>query len=370
LNQIQEMEEVREGTTRLMVPQARTESGPGKRMGRVFYNRQMAFNRDVSVMFFSHPELKFRTAFDAMAATGARSVRIMNEVRPETEFHINDWDAEAFQVIQRNVELNGLTRCVPRNDDMRCILARERFDYIDLDPFGTPAPFLHPAIQALKRNGVLAVTATDTAPLAGTHVKKCLRRYQARPNRCSFGHEVGLRILLGYVARHAAMFDRGTEPLLCFYADHYMRLYVRMPQGAEAADRTMDQLGYLTFDRTTYERSISHEPEKGAAGPMWIGDTIDKDFIRKMTLPETLEEPVRCQKYLGLWQDELQVPYFFENNEVSSEIKMSPPPMERLLEAMGEIGRTSRTHFSPTGFKSDQSYARVRERYARLKDES
>jgi tRNA G26 N,N-dimethylase Trm1 len=49
---------------------------------------------------------------------------------------------------------------------------------------------------------------------------------------------------------------------------------------------------------------------------------------------------------------------------------MSPPPMERLLEAMGEIGRTSRTHFSPTGFKSDQSYARVRERYARLKDES
>ncbi len=124
----------------------------------------------------------------------------------------------AAEVIERNLALNGIDKGKARNEDLRCLLAKETFDYIDLDPFGTPVPYLHAAFHGLRRNGILAITATDTAPLAGTHAKKCLRRYQARPCRCVFGHEVGLRILIGYVARQAAMFDRGTVAsavLLC-----------------------------------------------------------------------------------------------------------------------------------------------------------
>ena len=37
------------------------------------------------------------------------------------------------------------------------------FDYIDIDPFGSPNPFLAAAIGRITRNGIVAVTATDTA---------------------------------------------------------------------------------------------------------------------------------------------------------------------------------------------------------------
>lgn len=361
-----ELEQIIEGATRLFVPKERTESGPGKKMGRVFYNSQMAFNRDVSVMFFSHPEVQPRRSLDAMSATGARSIRIMNEARPSTEFHINDWEKESVDVIRKNVEVNALERCIVRNEDLRCLLAKEKFDYIDLDPFGTPVPFLHSAIQGIRKNGILALTATDTAPLAGTHAKKCIRRYQARPCRCVFGHEVGLRILIGYVVRQAAMFDRGVEPLLCFYADHYMRLYLRMPESADAADASLEKLGYLVFDRGTHERKVLTQFEEGASGPLWSGNLTNKDFLKSMPLPDTLHEKERCAKYLQLWKEELDVPFFYENNEISSDLHISSPRLDRLLEGLSAIGNVSRTHFSPTGFKCDRPYRAVIERYREL----
>jgi tRNA (guanine26-N2/guanine27-N2)-dimethyltransferase len=102
-----ELDEVIEGGTRLLVPQSRTERGPGTIQGSVFYNKQMSFNRDVSVLFFTSPMIRPRRALDAMSATGARAVRIMNEARPDVEFHANDWDPEAAKVIASNIEMNG-----------------------------------------------------------------------------------------------------------------------------------------------------------------------------------------------------------------------------------------------------------------------
>lgn len=364
-----ELDEVIEGGTRLLVPRSRTERGPGTIQGSVFYNRQMSFNRDVSVLFFTSPMIRPRRALDAMSATGARAVRIMNEARPDIEFHANDWDPEAAKVIASNIEKNGTDRCIARNEDLRCLLAKETFDYIDLDPFGTPVPYLHSAFIGLRRNGILAITATDTASLAGTHVKKCLRRYQARPCRCEFGHEVGLRILLGYVARQAAMFDRGVEPLLCFYADHYFRLYVRLRETAESADATLDKLGYLLFDRKSHERVVAPWPtDRSWAGPLWTGDLFDRDVLASMTVGETLAERRRCDKYLQLWREELSVPYFYENNELSSHLGRSPVRMSVLLDELSHHGKVSRTHFSPTGFKSELTYAEVSEIYLSMGD--
>ena len=33
----------------------------------------------------------------------------------------------------------------------------------------------------------------------------------------------------------------------------------------------------------------------------------------------------RCEKYLSLWREELDVPYFFENDELASMMNKSPP---------------------------------------------
>ena len=356
-----------EGATQLYIPVNHTDHGPGKIQGRVFYNRQMAFNRDVSVMFFSSPQVTARTAIDAMSATGARALRIAKEARPDIHFDICDRDSAAVEFIRENINLNGLENCTAINNDLRCQLAQEYYDYVDLDPFGTPVEFIPAALQALKRNGILAITATDTAPLAGAQAKKCVRRYGAVPCRGQFCHEAGLRILIGYVAKEAAKLDKGTVPMLCFYADHYMRLYLRMPQSAYHAEAALDQIGYLQYDRSTHERTTSKEARTPKdCGPMWLGPLADKDFLGSMKMPDTLAEKDRCVKYMDLWKQELDVPYFFENNELSSVAKLSPPRREVLLDRMKQLGAASLTHFSPTGFKSDRSFEEILAAYREI----
>ena len=140
----------REGATDIYIPVNHTDHGPGKIQGRVFYNRQMAFNRDVSVMFFSSPQVTVRTAIDAMSATGVRAVRIAKEARPDIHFDICDRDSVAAEFIKENIVLNGLENCTAINNDLRCQLAQEYYDYVDLDPFGTPVEFIPAALQALE----------------------------------------------------------------------------------------------------------------------------------------------------------------------------------------------------------------------------
>ncbi len=344
---------LKEGPTSLFVPTEHSTKGPGKRIGRVFYNQQMAFNRDISVLFFRAACMDCRNAFDAMAATGARGIRILNESGSKAQFVINDKDAEAVQFIQANIELNELEGGSASQDDLRSHLAKHVYDYIDLDPFGTPAPFVQAVFQGCKRNAIVAITATDTAPLAGTHAKKCIRRYMAKPLRGVFGHEVGLRILIGYLAREAAQLDKGIEPLLSFYADHYFRIYLRLKENAAAAEHSLSHLGYLTFDRDTLVREVNQEFRPEAAGPLWVAPLTDKSLLDNMTKLDSLEHPVRCSKYLNLWKNELDVPFFYENNELSSLLHSSPPELERLLDRIRKQGKASRTHFSPSGFKTD-----------------
>jgi len=45
----------------------------------------------------------------------------------------------------------------------------DRVDVIDLDPYGTAAPFIDSAVQAVADGGLLCVTCTDLAVLAGSN---------------------------------------------------------------------------------------------------------------------------------------------------------------------------------------------------------
>ena len=342
--------EVLEGKTRLKVPDTYSSGGPGKRIGQVFFNSQMAFNRDVSVMFLRARPV--RTALDAMAGTGARAVRWAVET-DVADVTANDRDAQAAQYIRANTALNGVEeRCHGANEDLRCMLARRAFDLVDLDPFGSPVHYIPAAVQAVKRRGILAITATDTAPLAGTYPKKCRRRYGAQSMRSPFGHETGLRILIGHVMREAAKEDRGARCLLSFYADHYFRIYLQMEEGGASADRCLAQMGFVEHEPVTGRFSYGSEGTPRSAGPLWLGPLHDKELLSAMDAPDDLSEVGRCRKYLELWRSEEEAPFFYDNDEVSSILGMSPPRMGPLLERLNEIGRASRTHFSPTAIKT------------------
>lgn len=368
MNELQGSTLIREGSTYLYVPAVHSDKGPGRKVGRVFFNDQMSFNRDVSIMLLG-TSTGLRSALDAMAATGARAVRLAHEARPDIDIVANDRDGEAYKFITANVLLNDASNVEVGNEDLRCLLASRVFDYVDIDPFGTPVPFIPAVLQGLRRRGVAGMTATDTAPLAGTYPQKCLRRYGARSRRSPFGHETGLRILIGHLAREAAKEDKGVEPLLSFYADHYMRTYVRMREGGGEADRTLREVGFMDYDPLSGSRTVSPErTSERSMGPMWLGPLHDKGTLAGMRAGDNLHNRERCVKYLELWRNELDVPYYYDNDELASLLRISPRRMEVVLEALAKHGRVSRTHFSPTGLRTDLTTKEVLDVYRSLGD--
>ena len=66
----------------------------------------------------------------------------------------------------------------------------KRFDVIDLDPYGTAAPFLDSAVQAVKDGGLLCVTCTDMAVLCGNHSEACYGKYGAMSLQAKYCHEM------------------------------------------------------------------------------------------------------------------------------------------------------------------------------------
>lgn len=344
--------QIKEGPTTIIVPEVHSAGGPGKIDGAVFFNEQMAFNRDVSVMFLKALDKDLKVA-DAMTATGSRAVRIANEV-PGTHVIANDISAYAMPYIEENIRLNNLTNCEASNRNMHSLLNENIFDYIDLDPFGSPMPFLHSTIQGAKRHGYLAITATDAAPLAGAHADKCRRRYQVEPLRGVMCHEIGLRILIGTIAREAAKFDKGIRPMLSFSADHYFRTYVQMMDGGSNADKSLDQLIYVAYDPKTLERSYSKEKDaEHRYGPFWGGKLFDTEHLGKMGT-EDLATEKKCAKMLSIWKEEIdEIPFMYDMSEVASYLKVTTPNFSAFIDRMNQHGRTTRTHISPTGFKTE-----------------
>ncbi len=345
---------ITEGKTRLLVPEVHSTQGPGKiNAGSVFFNEQMAFNRDVSIMLLRALGRPAMTVADAMTATGSRAVRIANEV-PGTEVTANDFDENAIPYIKANIELNGLTNVTPSHANMHALFADNSFDYVDLDPFGSPSLFIQSAIRGTRKRGILAVTATDTAPLAGAQAPKCRRRYQCEPIRGYMCHEGGLRILLCTIAREMGKFDMGMRPLLSFSADHYYRAYVQIESGTAACDRMLDQLGYMKYDMRTLEReAVKEYDSEHRLGPFWLGPLFDKELLNRMS-PEGMAKEKKCSKMLDIWRNEIDsVPFVYDMSELSSYTKLSPPNLDFFVERMNEIGKTSKTHFSPTSFVTE-----------------
>ena len=115
------------------------------------------------------------TVLEALAASGLRSIRYAKEIPRLKQVVCNDIEEDAIEAIKRNVKYNGLTEDLVKpnhSDAMRVMYdtvgTNEKFDVIDLDPYGSAAPFVDGAVQAVAEGGLLCVTCTDLAVLAGS----------------------------------------------------------------------------------------------------------------------------------------------------------------------------------------------------------
>ena len=371
-----EFVEVREGLAKILVPKAeRIYDAP------VFYNPIMALNRDISVLALG--VLKPGTVLDALSATGIRGIRYALET-PAEEVWLNDINPDAFNLILKNVRLNlglegkplgekrvafeGEKRVVANLDDANRLMAEKfrHFDFLDLDPFGSPVEFLDTALRSVKRRGVLAVTATDTGVLCGAYRHACRRKYLAEPIRGELCHEAGLRILIATVVRYAAKYDLGVEVLLAYYRDHYFRAFLRLKSGARKADESLSNLGYLRQDANgRFEYETAFLPEKPSAyGPLWLGPLKTQEFVDEM-LNLAGAHPLSHRKtlpFLETLAGELDIPFHYDTHALARRNNLQVGKLAGIIEALRERGyRATRTHFSPMAVKTDAPFEEVLE---------
>ena len=371
-----------EGRVKLEVPELerfRTRAGDyAPSLTSVFYNPRMEFCRDISVSVVQvlANELDGIRVCDPLAGVGARGLRYAKEVEGVEKATINDRSQETVEFIRRNVELNGLGNIKVHNEDANVLLSshrRERFHFIDVDPFGSPAPFVEAACAALAREGILALTATDTAPLSGAHVKACVRRYGARPIKTEYCHELGVRILIGFAQRVAGKHELALVPILAHSTEHYFRIYLRATSGAQRADAILSQQGYVSHCRSCGRRVVTHgivptlssTCECGEkfehAGPMWLGQLMDKEFIREMYTDLANRNFKLGYRELVLLDRCIEEadgpPTFYDHHDLSRRAGVSAPKLIEVLSKLRSMGYfASRTHFSGTGLRTDAPF--------------
>jgi len=399
---------VHEGKVALYSPWKPEDKAAGAPMSSrtgVFYNPAMIFNRDISVMVLDQVTEDGMDVLDGLSATGVRGLRYLKECRSELNVSFNDRSRDSLELILKNIRHNlpeaqvplpdmggGNERpgfaggCIPSGDDtpniqlenkdLNLLLHSKKYHVVDIDPFGSPVAFLDSAMKGLRRKGILAVTATDTATLCGTYPKTSHRRYGSWMPRNPFTHEAGVRNLIAAVQRVGARYNRALVPLLSYASHYYYRVFFRAHQSRERTNELLGQLGYLRFSRDSSSFSripfsklypASSEgfclPEKERVlGPVWLGPLYDEGLLGQLCanladFPYLLRFR-EVERQLRLWREEANLPpFFYRSDLLASRLKRAQPRMERVFEYLKDKGfAVSRTHFDPYGIKTDAPY--------------
>jgi len=351
----------REGKTRILLYGDAKNRGPSTKRDR-FYNPAMGLDRDLCILFCNYAVKQGCKKFlDGLGATGVRGIRIANEVQG-AEVHINEINPVSYEVIKKNAALNNVN-VNAINEDLR-LLCRNKYDYVDIDPYGSPAPYALTAFQMMRGNGFAAFTATDKATLCGVYKKVCIRRYGAVPMRGEGMKEMGLRILIGFLVRNAAMLDYGAYPVFSYSHDHYFRVYLRVEKGAKKGDNAVDNIGWICRNNGWKVKRFDEKRSRKWAGPLWIGELNDMNVIKFMY---EKAESKRAKKLLEVMKEELQIPMYYESSSISSRFKIPQPKLSEVVEKLKEKGfSASRTHFSEDGFKTDADMKEIEEVFRQL----
>nr|XP_019601780.1 PREDICTED: tRNA (guanine(26)-N(2))-dimethyltransferase isoform X3 [Rhinolophus sinicus] len=303
---------------------------------------------------------------EGLAASGLRSIRFAREVPGLQSVVANDASARAVDLIRHNVQLNKVAHLVrPSQADARMLMYQhqrvsERFDVIDLDPYGSPAPFLDAAVQAVSEGGLLCVTCTDMAVLAGNSGETCYSKYGAMALKSRACHEMALRIVLHSLDLRANCYQRFVMPLLSISADFYVRVFVRVFTG-QAKVKASARVKFSAACGPPVAPECEHCGQRHQlGGPLWAEPIHDLDFVGHVleavsANPSRFHTSERIRGVLSVVTEELpDVPLYYTLDQLSSTIHCSTPSLLQLRSALLHAGfRVSLSHACKNAVKTD-----------------
>ncbi|KAF7701590.1 tRNA (guanine(26)-N(2))-dimethyltransferase [Cucumispora dikerogammari] len=334
----------------------------------VFYNTAQVFNRSISIeiinaylkymnknnLFKNHKSVNI---LECMAASGIRSLRYIREIsRHELVdkniiFHINDISSESVKLIKTNFLINH----IEISEDIKIIQSdcRElmikstcKYNIIDLDPFGSAVPYLQPAFNAIKHNGLMLITCTDTAVLCSNPTKCYVKYGNIIPKFIAGGfkskdsiidninkqngsldrsrcHSLSLRALLNHISKAAAVEGCAIEPLISISVDYYVRVAIRVIRNSPDVRKSFKRNSFVGFciacghyKKIPFNSIFSVEDDS----PCSIN-------VQNLILKSTEETNFKCQYRINgpFWTDVIQNKAFLDLMNEAIQLKYACP---------------------------------------------
>lgn len=367
----------------------------------VFYNPAQVFNRDLSILAISEFASTNTTSplrvFEGLAASGLRSIRYVKELRGPMPFEVtaNDIEKIAVERMEKNATHNGLQvgkDLLVSNEDaiLHLHLNKNKYNIIDLDPYGSCSMFLDSAVSSIAPNGLLCVTSTDGGVLCGNQPDMAFIRYGGFSLKKDYCHEMGLRVMLHAIASAAARHKRGIKILAALSIDFYFRAFVQIIDRADCALESMMDTGIVlqcvhcdfhAVQCIGRRDGSNRKPNRltpgtgqcpecnsvlSVGGPMYTGPLHDGAFTTALLNPNRDEFPgvTSWDKITALMhglQSELpEVPLFYSIRTLAGSVKVSPPKLRVFKFFIEQLGyRVGGSHRTPNTFKTDAPHSVV-----------
>lgn len=319
----------------------------------VFFNPKRKFDRDLNVLLVSSLMHENSTGLELFSGSGIRALRLCIETGKFSAFNFND--IKSREIIERNIEINRRkllkTDKIVTSTDAASFKSSKKYDYIDIDPFGSPVFYLDSALELLSKGGILAVSATDTAALMGSAQKACLRKYNSVSLKTSYSNELAIRILIKKVLDVAKMHSIALLPLIFNFEGNFVRVYFK-----STASKVKESIGYayqcskcpsrqtVAAINCSYCGSKMHK-----IGELWLGPLYSRKHVNIMLSNINENEAnlskdsiAKLLKYLTAVSKELDVFSYYTTSEISSFLKQPELPISSFKD---------RTVLSSKGFR-------------------
>ncbi|KAH8739000.1 hypothetical protein FG386_003325 [Cryptosporidium ryanae] len=228
------------------------------------------------------------TVLEPLGASGLRSIRYLKELSSEIDYLVcGDIDPLAINRMKQNFALNSIPK-----DKYTCICADAKrllsfsspnlikqigllkeknesninnilnsllgvtdpnnesnkysgFTIVDIDPYGTCAPFIDGTLNSCEEDGLACFTATDMPVLCGNVPEVTFYRYGGNALKKPYCHEMSLRLLLNRIITSGAKYQKSVTPLLSVSVDFYVRVFVKVKKSAINCKNISSETGFV-----------------------------------------------------------------------------------------------------------------------------
>ena len=340
-------------------------------VGKAFYNAQSKVVRDLGILaaIIYRQNNDGLRVLDAMSGCGVRSLRYWLESGADWIW-VNDGNPDLNSLLQENLQEAIASDCcqITHQDAHRlffdCYSRRDYYDLVDVDCFGSAAPYLSTMLWATKINGLMYLTSTDGRTATGHSPQNSLQAYGAYARSHPAAQEQVLRLLIGSVQQQAATHGLGVEPVFSFFTGKTYRVMLRLVKNIQLTANNYGFLGYchhcgnyqtVSWRKLAKITCVHDDRSLTISGAMWLGKLHNSSILQKM---QSLAKRWDWQKIADLIEIMLNEinfpPYFYTLGEIGRRGKLDIPKRSQLIQALQDKGyRAGITHINAQAIKTE-----------------